>query len=346
MQLVRFALLALGSRADDWNSFGLTHEGVSVAPLGIAGGSDPPLLLLSATMPLDQRPVVDGDGFVEVPEDARRRAETALQVTANLLSIATGGSRALSSPSLHVAFHAQGSDERDWLGQHRGITEVEHGRSLPAFSVRLEERHLAALGDRLEGAALVAEALANAHLTGRFHELVRLFELAFAENANRVVLHVADFLSAWPLLGYSKTEVKRWLIRLRNPATHVDRAGRNGIVLEVDLRSVIGRMTMAAYDVLLNKRNWGDPSVDRRDLWRPETGVLGPNGDQVFVRQHSTPAPLEAQILDGFGAFALNLAVGGPRLGDNFWPTAPTSTTAPIAGGVRVVPGDEIAPTP
>ena len=140
-------------------------------------------------------------------------------------------------------------------------------------------------------------------------------------------------------VGYSKTEVKRWLIRLRNPATHVDRPGRSGIVLEVDLRSVIGRMTMAAYDVLLNKRNWGDRSVDRRDVWRPDTGVLGPNGDQVFVRQHSTPAPLEAQMLDGFGAFPLSLATGGPRLSNDCWPTAPTITTAPIAGGVRVVPG-------
>jgi hypothetical protein len=345
MELLRFALLALRSPTDDWNSFGLTYDGVAVAPLGIAGGSDPPPLLLSATVSLDQRPGADADGFIEVPEDARRRAETALQVTANLLSVATGGSRPLSSPSLHVAFRAQDSDEREWLGRHAGITEVQRGRSLPSFSVRLEERHLEALADRLEGAALVAEALANPHLTGRFHELVRLFELAFAENGNRLVLHVADFLGAWPLPGYSKTEVKRWLIRLRNPATHVDRAGRNGIVLEVDLRSVIGRMTMAAYDVLLNKRDWGNRSVDRRDVWRPDTGVLGPTGDQVFVRQHSTPAPLEAQILDGFGAFPLNLAAGGPRLSDDCWPTAPTSTTAPIAGGVRVIPGGEIEPT-
>ena len=132
-----------------------------------------------------------------------------------------------------------------------------------------------ALADRLEGAALVGEALANAHLTGRFHELIRLFEFAFAENGNRLVLHVAEFLSAWPLFAYSKTEVKRWLIRLRNPATHVDRAGRSGIVVEVDLRSVIGRMTMAAYDVLLNKRSWGDRSVDRRDVWRPDTESQG-----------------------------------------------------------------------
>lgn len=345
MELLRFALLTLGSPADDWKSFGLTHDGVAVAPLEIAAGSDRPLLLLSATVSLGQRPVADAEGFIEVPEDARRRAEAALQVAANLLSVATGGSRGLSSPSLHVAFHAQDSDERDWLGQHAGITEVQRSRSLPSFSVRLEERHLVALADRLEGAALVAEALANAHLTGRFHELVRLFELAFAENGNRLVLHVADFLDDWPLLGYAKTEVRRWLIRLRNPATHVDSAGRNGIVLEVDLRGVIGRMTMAAYDVLLNKRNWGDRSVDRRDVWRPDTGVLGPNGDQVFVRQHSTPAPLQAQILDGFGAFPVNLAAGGLRLSDDCWPTAPTSTTAPIAGGLRVVPGDEIEPT-
>ena len=191
MELLRFALLALGSPADGWNSFRLTHDGVTVAPLGTARGPDPPLLLLSATVSLDQRPPVDPNGFVEVPEDARRRAETALQVTANLLSVATGGSRALSSPSLAVAFHAQDSHERDWLGQHRGIAAVEHGRSLPTFSVRLEERHLAVLGDRLEGAALVAEALANSHLTGRFHELVRVFELAFSENANRLVLHLA-----------------------------------------------------------------------------------------------------------------------------------------------------------
>ena len=200
MELLRFALLALSSPTDDWSSFALTHDGVAVAALGTVGGSDPPVLLLGATVSLDRRPAADADGFVEVPEDARRRAETALQVTANVLSVATRASRALSSPSLPVAFRAQDSDERDWLGRHTGITEVQRGRSLPSFGVRLEERHLVALADRLEGAALVAEALANAHLTGRFHELVRLFELAFAENGNRLVFHVADFLGAWPLL--------------------------------------------------------------------------------------------------------------------------------------------------
>src|SRR5437899_3029879 len=139
-------------------------------------------VLIVATVPLSARPEASADGIVEVPDEPRRRAEEALEHGANLLSVVTGGSRYLSSPSLPVAFRAENTEEREWLQQQKQLADADQGVARPNFTVRLDEDHATALSDRLDGVSLLAEALANGHLTGRFHELQRVFERAFGES--------------------------------------------------------------------------------------------------------------------------------------------------------------------
>jgi hypothetical protein len=220
-----------------------------------------------------------------------------------------------------------------------GVAGAEEAQ--PRFTVTLEEGHAHALNDRLDGVTLMAEAWSNSHLTGRFHELVRVFERAFAKSSRPLASLVADFLAARPLLAFSKTEVEGWIPGLRDAATHADRA--RPIVVEAELRPVIERMTFAAYDVLLNKRDWFDPSTARRDVSRPDTGPLTPDGRQIFVRQHSTH-PMDSRFLDRFGVYPLNLSAGLGHLGEDYWPPQGPSKTTARSGGIRVVAGHAIDP--
>jgi hypothetical protein len=97
-----------------WREFSIEHEGVEVGPVETRGGPSDQLLIV-ALVPLEQHPEVDRDGLVQVPDEARRQGEAALQHAADMLSVTTGGGRALASPSLPVAFKADTSDERAWL---------------------------------------------------------------------------------------------------------------------------------------------------------------------------------------------------------------------------------------
>lgn len=125
MRLHRFVLMTLDCDVGSLASFGADYEGV---PVGVLGhtllGEHRTELTVAARVDLAELPAVDEVGQVEVPDEPRRRAERSLEVVGDLLSVAMGCSRALSSPRTPVAFEAQNNDERDWLGrQTRLATE-------------------------------------------------------------------------------------------------------------------------------------------------------------------------------------------------------------------------------
>ena len=158
--------------------------------------------------------------------------------------------------------------------------------------------------DRSDGAALLAEALAHDHPTGKFHELIRLFERAFARPAKLLVEPLQTFLN--PSYGYTEEELARWFEQLRDPATHAD--ARADVVFEKDVRPVIARMEQAAFDVLLNKAQWRDPASDRKDIWNPATGT-NDAANSIFLTK-GKDAQLSFQLTDQFGAYPLDLAAG------------------------------------
>lgn len=251
------------------------------------------LLLVCASVALHVPPRVDDAGQVDIPEGERRAGEGAIEAVANLISLASGCRRSITSPSLPVAFRADSDEETGLLQTLSAINGGDKGVASGRLSVFVEEDQLASLADREEGVALLAEALAQSHPAGRFRELLRVYEHAFAESADRLVPALSEFLALRPRLSYSKTEVKRWVIRLRGPATHAD---RHVPVLESDLRGVVDRMLLAAYEVVLNKETWHTRDTARCDRWMPTTGPLDAEG-AWFVVQHRTEAPLQAQLL-------------------------------------------------
>ena len=247
--------------------------------------------------------------MIEVPDQPRRLAERAIDAAANLMSVATGHGRSITSPNLPVAFYAESDDERAWLRGLAGVKNIERGVGVGHISVFTTRAELARLNDREDGTSLLAEAMSQDQMGGRFSDLLRVFERAFAESADRLVPMLADFLASRPRLGYAKTEVKHWIIRLRGRAIHAD---RHAPLFGADLENYVDRIVLAAYEVLFNKANWHSYDSCRREVWTLITGPLDAAGNWFYV-QHRTEAPHLGQLYDPHGVYPLKLGASGLR---------------------------------
>ncbi len=339
MRLLRLAFVELHGSTRSWEGFTIEHQNATVQVLGSEEQDGLMVLVVCANVELDAPIAADPEGQVDAPASERRACEAAIESAANLLSLASGCARTITSPNLPLAFRAENDDERRLIGTLTSIDGAEKGTASGRLSVFVKEEQLATLADRADGVALLAEALAQSHPAGRFRELLRVFEQAFAESADRLVPPLSDFLALRPRLGYSKTEIKRWIVRLRGPATHAD---RRAPILESDLRGVVDRMLLAAYEVVLNKETWHARDTGRRDGWMPTTGPLDADGSW-FVIQHQTEAPLEAQLFDPYGVYPLNLGRGPVRLGEGCWPRSGPTQMRTKEQSISIVPAAELA---
>jgi hypothetical protein len=181
------------------------------------------------------------------------------------------------------------------------------------------------------GVALMVEALGHDHAMGRFHEFVRLFERAFSSPARKVARPLAEFLN--PRFGYDDAELSHWFEDLRDPATHAD--VRNVFLLEADVRPVIDRMEQAAFDVLLNKAAWRDPSTDRREVWAPTAGTFNADGGQ-FIVQGTTPVT-SGTILDEYGVFPMDFSGVIKERPSNWWPQEDARTSHSETFELRII---------
>jgi hypothetical protein len=242
-------------------------------------------LFVCADVPLSELPKAGEDGLVEVPDGPRRRTEKAIDAAANLVSVATGHARSITSRSLPVAFYPESDEDRDFLHAQAGIRGIDRGVAFGRMSVSATTDELKALRDREDGIALLAEALSQDHVSGRYRELLRAFEHGFAESDSNLIFMLAEFLAGRPRLGYTtKTEVKQWIKGRCGRAIHADRSAP---LVGADLGDVVDRMLLAAYEVLFNKERWHSYESTRREVWTPSIGPLDADGNW-FVRQYHT----------------------------------------------------------
>ena len=306
MKLLRLAILTFKPKPEqDWRSWHLRTDGVELATLWADEPTDSELsLFVGATANLSERPPLNEDGFVIIPEEPLKDAEAVIEASANLIAVSERCNRTVSSPLPSIGFIPEDEESREWLDSTNGILWGVHGiAGMSGLSID-PDTTLKLASDRLDGAALLAEALSHTHPTGKFHELVRLFERAFRLGPHSLVQPLREFLAGADM-GYTLEEIKHWLEVLRHPATHADR--RLEFVLESDVRPVIPRMTQAAYDVLFNKEDWRNPSPKRREVWRPTSGTRSASSDLFIVR--GTPAVIETQAIDEVGSYPMHLGV-------------------------------------
>ena len=291
-------------------------------------------VLVVAETNLRHRPKRTASGELVVPDRERRLLQQALEELANTVAVSYNARRRLSSPNPYVAFRVDDDDDAAFLASCVGILGPQ-GSARDNTSVRLggpDQRIFDYLRDRMDGVALLAEALASDHPTGRFHEFIRVFERAFKSPASKLPTSMAQFLNRQ--FGYTEAELDHWCA-LRDRATHAD--ARQSFVLEADVRPVISRMEQAAFDVLLNKDVWRDPSAKRRAVWFPVIGTTNAAG-RVYIVQHSTPT-MANQLSDQWGDYPIDFKRA--EVPKDWWPAPPLSLNIPQQEQLEIIPAPE-----
>lgn len=217
-----------------------------------------------------------------VPPEPRIRAENAISEFADLLAVLHQCRRTIRSPKGATVALGPGGAGGDPPSTIHGL--------LPTVTVRPSARVMpvmepaalaAATADRPEGLAMLADALFEEAAVGRVREFFRLFERAFARGPSKCIDPLSSFLQSAPRQDasrYTNEEVAVWMNELRPIATHFDQ--REEYARSADAAPYMARMEAAAYDVLLHKAAWHDPSSERRQQIRfmsvPGVGNAGP----------------------------------------------------------------------
>jgi hypothetical protein len=320
MKLLRFALLTFDPTPETWREWAMVAGEAQIRTQWAqeleTGGLR---IFVTAGIDLSERPTLNDEGLVIVPEGPLRELEILIETSANLIAVGERCKRFISSPIPSIAFLPEDQMAREWLDSTNGILHT--GTGIVGMSgLSIDSDTLTKMcSDRPDGAALLAEALAHDHPTGMFHELLRVFERAFRLTSSGLVTPLAGFLAGTDM-GYTAAEVERWLTVLRHPATHADR--RAEFVLESDIRPVIPRMMQAAYDVLFNKVIWRNPSIERRQLWRPPTGTTSNSFDIYLTR--GEPLQMDAEIFDEVGSYTVSLNAVLPKMPPEIWAKWPS----------------------
>jgi hypothetical protein len=308
MKLLRLALFNFAQTPENWRTVQVLEsdegelQAIWESAQELADGSFQ--LLVGATVSLSERPVVNKNGLVIVPEGPLKEAEALIETSANLIAVSERCSRSISSPIPAVGFLPESQETRQWLDSTNGILGSRNAVVSTGGLYVDPETTLRLASDRPDGAALLAEALSHEHPTGTFHELLRVFERAFRLTSTSLIKPLFEFLDGSGM-GYTEREVERWLTTLRHPATHADT--RAEFVLESDIQPVIPRMMQAAYDVLFNKDGWRGSSTLRRDIWTPPVGTSADTSD--FFATSGEPAAVQFELSDELGSYPCNLEV-------------------------------------
>lgn len=306
MHLLRIVLLSLDSKEERPTSFSAQIGAVRVdsSPLTF-NGKPSEQILLTARINLARMPAVDEDGYLMAPDPETRLCEVALESVANILAVFARARRSIASASPYVALTDLSDEDRQFLECTKGFP---HGYKLSVganYSLNLGERDLlTALADRVEGLALLAEALSVEHAVARYRELLRFFENAFARPVTHLDKKLARFLGQ-AKLGYTRDEVREWFWH-RHGAIHGDHQETHKLVFERDVRQFIPRLDQAAYEVLFNKKKWHDPSDERIEILRPRAATISSVRPDISMVAGSGVA-FRFQISDPRGAFPLHL---------------------------------------
>lgn len=325
MKILRLALLYFDPFPERWLSFTMDIKDVHLGTIHPWSNVTKKRVGVVAEANL-HKVELSNKNQVIIPAAERRNAEQAIEVAASMIAVSENCTHSISSPSPCIALKPENDKEREFLNRTKSIAVDFQNRAIPKGRYKVGEDLMAqAFEDRLDGVTLLAEALSQEHPTGRFHEFIRLFERAFKLSSFDLIEALTDYLSSAEL-GYTIDEIKMWIKDLRDPATHADGKYKTQFVLQSDIRPVIARIEQAAYDVLLNKLAWHDPSTKRKHLWTPSAGASSAGAD-VFIVQ-GKDVELTFTLLDEFGAYPLNLDAFVSSMPGEWWSKWPEPQTS------------------
>jgi hypothetical protein len=331
MKLLRLATLYLRPIPDEFKPIAMKVHDCNVTVFAGMQFPDVLRLVLVGELALTAPLVVGPQGQITVPEEPRKKAERAIEEFAHILSIRDGSAWELKSPSLAVAFEPESDEERELLSPAKSLNSINEALGGVKPRIELEAVELGnALADRVDGVALLSEALSHLHASAQFREYIRLFERAFGLSSTKLVQPLFTFLDG-AKQGYTEAEVSNWLLTIRHPVTHADRS--TPILLDSDVLPVIFRVKQAGYDILLNKSVWHDASTARRSTWRPAAWTQAADTNTIYTAEGHLPFRLEAAMQDQFRAFTLDLQCEIRESLPKSWWVEPPNTDAPETTG-------------
>jgi hypothetical protein len=290
---------------------------ISIQRIGIAEEiKDKQRQIVFASTKLEKHPDKTTENYLIVPEIERKKAEYAIEAIANIFSVVERCQRKISSPDPCIAFLPETNDDVEWLESTSGIYARREASVDARFKLKLDDELIESLSDRLSGVALLAEALAHNNATGKYHEFVRLYELAFLLPMTQLDKKLSQFLLG-ANLGYTRDEINQW-IQFRHPATHADLRITQELVFEADIVRFIPRMEQAAYDLLFNKNRWQTSDIDRRNTWKPDIATPSSKFDIQVTK--GKKAEIRIQAFDEFNSYPLDLSAVLSSLPKGFWP--------------------------
>ena len=175
MRLLRLVTVYFTPIPAQIRSIDATVGNVQIRTLGAYDVEKSLRLLLVADSQLGQRPELTKNGLIALPDTPRRAAEAALETLVNVIAVSKQCRRSLASPIPCFALVPEDAQSEQWLRSAKGFVVNSTASVGAKFDIDVTQPDLLKnLTDRLDGAALLAEALAHTHPTGEFHELIRL----------------------------------------------------------------------------------------------------------------------------------------------------------------------------
>ena len=96
-----------------------------------------------------------------MPPEALRSAERAIEIVADVLAVWERAQRSISSPNPPAALIPPDEETRRWLDASSGVAVASRGTPSPVARMNLDDTVFESRADRMDGAALLAEALST-----------------------------------------------------------------------------------------------------------------------------------------------------------------------------------------
>ncbi|SHO44260.1 Putative transposase [Nitrosotalea sinensis] len=224
-------------------------------------------VLMHAIIKLTSLPTLLEDKSIEIPQNELSELGKTLRYFSQLISISDMSKVSISSPHPSQGFIPENESESRYLTQSKGF-ELKLISRMVFHNNFFREIYENQLLDRTEGVKIMANANGQTDNLSKFKELVRLFENAFGNDGSRLAESLYAFLKSSEF-DYSKDEIADWMVTKRDGATHADRRITQTLVHSEDMNQHIDRIHQAAYDVLFNKKSWGNQTINRQTTFEP-----------------------------------------------------------------------------
>lgn len=255
---------------------------------------------------------------IKIHENIINKVNKNLEDVINLISLSQNTGKNISSTKPSVFLESENLNDTAILQK---IKRISFNKLVNLARQNIEHTFdldfcLNNFNDRLDGVKIYSEANSTKTSSGKFREYIRLFEKGFKSSNSGLIKPLSDFLLSYTKLNYDKSEIENW-INMRNKSIHAN--CKDGFLIEREIISLIPRLEQAAIDILFNKSNWGNRSINRRNLFEFKRGIKDSNNN-IFLPPLSNEN-LHLMFFDESKTFPINLKANfdQKKIPRNWW---------------------------